>query len=160
MRYEEIRKEHGVHSADVAAVWPVAGQIAPVPIPDMETPAPVHQPAAAADDVPGVVGAMIAASYAAVVATLFLATSGSVYSIFMITVSALFVLIFFTVPRIFMAIEPKSKTRATFDHFLENGMETLTGHSSAKAAMVQMMIVPVFLTFGIGAMGIAAAMIM
>jgi 3-oxoacyl-(acyl-carrier-protein) synthase len=39
-------------------------------------------------------------------------------------------------------------------------METLTGHSTGGAALVQMLIVPVSLTFGILAMAVAAAIYM
>ena len=47
-----------------------------------------------------------------------------------------------------------------FDGFLREGMETMTGHSTSAAALVQMLIVPVMLTLGIAAMGVAAAVYM
>ena len=43
---------------------------------------------------------------------------------------------------------------------MRDGMNTLTGHSTGGAALVQMMIVPVLLTFGVLLMGVAAAMMM
>jgi hypothetical protein len=43
---------------------------------------------------------------------------------------------------------------------MRKGMDTLTGHCSGRAALVQMMIVPVLLTLGVAMMGIAAAIIM
>jgi hypothetical protein len=43
---------------------------------------------------------------------------------------------------------------------MEQGMETLTGHSDAGAALVQMLIVPVLLTFAILATGIYAAIVL
>jgi hypothetical protein len=41
--------------------------------------------------------------------------------------------------------------------FLKRGMETLTGHSSGPAALVQILIVPIFLTLAVLAMGLIIA---
>ena len=43
---------------------------------------------------------------------------------------------------------------------MRDGMNTLTGHSTGGAALVQMMIVHDLLTFGVLLMGVAAAMMM
>ena len=40
---------------------------------------------------------------------------------------------------------------------MHKGLDTLTGHSTGKDALVQMLIVPVLLTLGLLAMGIAGA---
>ena len=77
----------------------------------------------------------------------------------MIAIAAFFVAVFFTVPTIFFGIEPGDARRVSFDRFLSQGIDTLTGHNSGKAALVQMLIVPVLLTVGVIAMGIAAAFI-
>jgi hypothetical protein len=103
---------------------------------------------------------MIAGSYVALLGTFALATVASAHSIYMITICALFLMAYFTVPWLFLKQEPKVLRRPTLDRFMRNGMETLTGHSTGGAALVQMMIVPVFLTLGVAAMGIAAAIIM
>jgi hypothetical protein len=66
-------------------------------------------------------------------------------------------LMFFTVPATFFRVE--GGRRPSFEPFLAQGMDTLTGHSSAGAALVQMLIVPVSLTIGVTAIGIAAAFI-
>ena len=97
---------------------------------------------------------MLAASYATLIGALFLATAGSASSIFAIVIAAIFVAIFFTVPRIFFAVEPMTEKRPGLGVFLNGGMETLTGHCSGPAALVQMMIVPVFLTLAVLAMGL------
>ena len=91
------------------------------------------------------------------ISALAVATLGSAESIFVIVIAALFVVAFFTVPRIFFAVERDSGVRASFDDFLNKGMNTLTGHNSGKAALVQMLIVPIMLTLGVLAMGIAIA---
>lgn len=159
MRQEKISTRQDIDALDVAAVWPATTQLAPVPIPDVS---PFNQelnpePANAAQDVPAGVGRLIVISYAALIGALFLATAGSAYSIYMISISVLFVVMFFTVPRIFLRVEHQRGRRATFERFMHSGMQTLTGHCSGKAALVQMLIVPVFLTLGILAMGVAAA---
>ena len=112
------------------------------------------RPAPAVPDVPASVGGMQAASYAALIGALFVATAGSASSIFAIAIAALFVAIFFTVPRIFFAVEPMTEKRPEFGKFLQLGMETQTGHSGGPAALVQMFVVPVFLTLAVLAMGL------
>ncbi len=101
---------------------------------------------------------MIAASYMALIGALFVATVGSLSSIFAITIAALFVVIFFTVPRIFLAVEPMTERRPGLGKFLTRGMQTLTGHSIGPAALVQMLVVPVFLTLAVLAMGMIIAL--
>jgi len=162
MRHEQIKVKDSYGKVDVAAVWPSTGQVAPLPIPDIEPSAAqeVFRAAPAAPDVPAGVGILIAGSYAALVAAFAFATVASSHSIFMIVISALFVVTFFTVPRIFLGTEPKSGRRPTLERFLSQGMETLTGHSSGRDALVQMLIVPVSLTLGVIVMGIAAAFIL
>jgi hypothetical protein len=112
----------------------------------------------AAPDVPASVGGMIMASYVALIVALYVATAGSLSSIFAIAVAAFFVMIFFAIPRIFFAVEPMTGSRPGFSRFLKRGMETLTGHSSGPAALVQMLVVPVFLTLAVLAMGLIVAL--
>ena len=159
MYREQLVAKQGYDSMDVAAVWPTSASVAPFPVPEME---PIHQrldfrATPAAPDVPAAVGGLIAASYAGLIAALAVATIGSAESIFVIVIAALFVVAFFTVPRIFFAVERDSGVRASFDDFLNKGMDTLTGHNSGKAALVQMLIVPIMLTLGVLAMGITIA---
>ena len=159
MFHERILVEDDRRPANVAAVWPASAQIAPLPIPDVEERPPIgiFQATPAASDVPAGVGALIVASYCALVASLALATVASRESAFAIAIVALFLVAFFTVPRLFFGTEPANKPRPTLDRFLHEGMETLTGHCSGRAALVQMLIVPVLLTVGILAMGVAVA---
>ena len=159
MRHEQLLVKDSHRKVDVAAVWPDGLQIVPLPILDIdEAPAPPQAgPSPAAPDVPGAVGAMIAGSYVLLLGTFALATVASAYSIYMITISALFLIAYFTVPWLFLRQEPKSGRRPSLDRFMRDGMETLTGHSTGREALVQMLIVPVFLTLGAAAMGITAA---
>ena len=160
MRHEKLMKREGVDALDIAAVWPASSQVAPVPVPELAAPIESAQPTPAAPDVPAAVGGMIAASYAAVIGALYFATAGTAHSIYMIAISAMFVAIFFAVPRTFFKVEPMSRSRVRMEEFMRSGIDTATGRASAKAALVQMMVVPVFLVLGITAMGIAASVIM
>lgn len=159
MRYEQVHAGTSYEKVDVAAVWPATAQLAPLPIHDIGRPlvADAFRAAPSAPDMPAAAGGLIAAAYAALIAAF--ATVGSRESIFMIVVSALLVVAYFTVPRIFLRIEPAAGRRPTLGRFLSDGIATMTGHTSGRDALVQMLIVPVLLTVGVIAMGIAAAFI-
>ena len=160
MRYEQIHAGTSYEKVDVAAVWPASAQLAPLPLHDIDRPLRADAfRAVSAPDMPAAAGGLIAAAYAALIAAFALATVGSRESIFMIVVSALFVVAYFTVPRIFLHIEPAAGRRPTLARFLSDGIATMTGHTSGRDALVQMLIVPVLLTVGVIAMGIAAAFI-
>ena len=157
MRREQFIARQGFDAVDIAAVWPTSAQLAPFPIPELEgiSESQEFRATPAAPDVPAAVGAMIAASYAGLIVALAVATVGSAESIFVIVIAALFVIAFFTIPRIFFSVERDSGIRASLDDFLRNGMNTYTGHNSGKAALIQMLIIPIMLTFAVLAMGIA-----
>ena len=162
MRHEQFHLGDSYEKVDVGALWPSVIQVAPLPIPDVKQPCDAERFRAApsAPDVPIGVGGLIVASYAALIAAFAFTTVGSRESVFMVVISALFVVTFFTVPRIFLRVEPRSGAHPNLERFLSEGMSTFTGHSSGKAALVQMLIVPVFLTMGVLAMGIAVAVIL
>lgn len=159
MRHERIAAHSGFTEADIAAVWPTSPQIAPLPIVEIEPSAEpdTHRSTPAAPDVPGSVGGMIAGAYAALIAALFIAAAGSRESVFVITISALFVVMFFGVPRLMFRAEADRSVRPGLARFMREGMDTLTGHSSGMGALVQMLVVPVFLTVGVLVIAIAAA---
>ena len=112
----------------------------------------------AAPDVAAGVGRLIVAAYAGLLLVFFTFFTGSALAMMMVTIAAGFVGIFFAVPRIFFAVEPDSGLRRpSFGDFMYRGIDTLTGHSSGADALIQMLIVPVLLTLGLLAMGIAGA---
>ena len=161
MDREQSFDRHDYDSLDVAAAWPVSTQFAPYPVPEPE-PVSEHQefqPTPAAPDVPAAIGGMIAASYGALMVALAVATTGSGKSIFAIVIAIFFVAVFFAVPRIFFGVEQGNGSRARLDQFFYNGIETLTGHNSGKATLLQMLIVPVLLTLAVLAMGITVAVV-
>ena len=161
MDREQFFARQDYDSIDIAAVWPTSSPLAPLPVPELERTRERQEFRAtpAAPDVPAAVGGMIAASYAGLIVALAVATAGSGKSTFVIAIAALLVIVFFTVPRIFFSVERGSGVRASFDDFMRNGMDTLTGHNSGSSALVQMLIVPVLLTLAVLTMGIAIAMI-
>ena len=156
MRHEEISK-----ARIAAAAWPttmdglVLAEPAEAQVSSGADEAEAVMPAAAAPDVAAGVGIAIVASYVALILVFFAFFAGSLLAAFVITIAAGFVAIFFAIPRIFFGLEPDTSRRPSFSTFMHQGMETLTGHSSGGAALVQMVIVPVLLTLGLLAMGIA-----
>jgi Flp pilus assembly protein TadB len=160
MRHDQIAAKDSYTKIDVAAVWPANPQLVAVPLPAVEefpvTGNAVSSPAA--PELAGGVGGLLLGTYAMLLGALALATVGSAKSLFAVVIAGFFVLMFFAVPAVFFHVEGGGK-RPNFDRFLAQGMDTLTGHTSAGAALVQMLIVPVCLTFGVVAMGVAAALI-
>lgn len=159
MRHDQIKARDSFTTVDLAAVWPASAQVAPLPLPDVEASAEASAftPTPAAPDVPAAVGGMIVASYAALLGSFALATVASAHSVFMLVICGLFLVAYFTVPWLFLRQEPKSGARPTFESFMSLGMETLTGRSTGRAALVQMLVVPVLLTFGALAMAVISA---
>ena len=160
MRHEQVADKASYQKVDIAAVWPASAQVAPLPVPDVEMQAEPFRAAAAAPDVPAGVGVLIAGSYAALVGALAVATMGSKESLFQLAIVVTFLIAFFAVPRLFLGLEPSDGRRPTMGRFMAQGIETLTGHCSGRAALVQMLIVPVLLTFAALAMGVIAAIAM
>ena len=162
MRYQTFQPKSAVTDAPVAAVWPSLEEVLlnreKFPVDGETAPPgevnPAASPTPAAPDVPAAVGRLIVGSYAALILVFFAFFAGSALALFSITVCAFFVGIYCAVPRIFFAVEADSSKRPTLYRFWYEGMETLTGHSNGRDAIIQMMIVPVFLTFGLLAMGI------
>ena len=158
MRHERISQSHVA-----AAAWPtmIEGLVLAEPAREAEEAfAPVAEPAVptpAALDVAAGVGGLIVAAYAGLILVFFAFFAGSPLAAMAVTIAALFVAIFFAVPRIFFAIEPAASRRPTLTAFMHEGIDTLTGHCSGRDALVQMLLVPVLLTLGLLAMGIAGA---
>lgn len=158
MRHERALDKASYEKVDAPHLWTDGPQVVPLPIAEFaEHEAVAQAPTPSAPEVPAAVGGMIAIAYAGLIGAFAVATVGSAESLFAVVIAALFVVAFFTVPRIFLAVEPKAQKRSSFDRFMIDGIQTLTGHNSGPAALIQMLIVPVLLTFAALAMGIAAA---
>lgn len=145
MRHEKIE-------LPVAAVWPQDLQAIGETRVEAAGAAPIL-PTPAAPDVPAAVGKMLVGSYALLVGILFAFMARSPIATFSILIAAGFVAIYFAVPWLFLKVEADKSRRPSFDGFMDRGMDTLTGRTAGKDALVQMLIVPVFLSFGLAAMG-------
>jgi hypothetical protein len=151
MEYQRLSTARG---NAVAAVWPtvaVEGKTAPAEaqaevVPFTATPAMA--------DVPTGVARLIVAPYAALIAVFFALFANSALATFSIIICAFFVAMYFGVARIFLAVEASPSRRPSFDRFMRVGMDTMTGRSSGRDALLQMLIVPVLVTMGLAAMGI------
>jgi hypothetical protein len=152
MRHEQAGAFRRFDAIDAAVIWPSAADLAPAPICELERSAP------AAPDLPVAIGRMLAGSYAALIAVCLLTLGGSREAMFAIVVSGLYVLIYCAVPLIFLRVEADPCPRPTLRAFLRGGIDTATGHLSGRAALVQMLVVPVMLTFCLLAIGTMAGL--
>jgi pimeloyl-ACP methyl ester carboxylesterase len=156
MRHERISTTNVA-----AAAWPAGIErlVLTAPTPS-ETPSAEQvfaRPETAVPDIAPGVGRLIVGAYAGLLTVLFAFFTGSALALFAVTIAAGFAIAFFTVPILFLRVEADRSRRPSLDGFLYQGMQTLTGHCSGRDALVQMLVVPVLLTFGLAAMGIAGA---
>jgi hypothetical protein len=159
MRYQPIEPKSAGPDAPVAAVWPsfeqallarrTPGQAATA----AEAAAPFSAESAA-PDVPAAVGRLVVAPYVALLAVFFALFAGSPLAFFSISICAVFVAMYFAVPRIFFAVEADPARRPTLSQFMDRGLQTLTGRTGGRDALIQMLIVPVLVTLGLATMGI------
>ena len=152
MRHEKL-DQAALNAVDIAAVLPAGSRGAQL----FEAEArPV--PAAAAPDVPLAAGMMIVAAYTVLLISLGLATVAPGPSLFALLICGFFAFMFFSVPAAFFKVEAGGGERTSMARFLAQGLQTNTGHCNGGAALVQMLVVPVTLTFGVLCMGLAAAL--
>ena len=112
-------------------------------------------PATSVPDVPVAVGGLVAGTYLGLIGILFAFMARSPLAAFCIAIAAVFVVIFLAVPTVFLRVEAEARRRPSFGRFMHEGMDTLTGRVGGRDALLQMLIVPVFLALGLTAMGIA-----
>lgn len=152
MRHEQIENHGSFDIVELAQVWP-NGSPSPV-APLSEIAGSMRRSTAAAPDVPVAAGVMMVAAYGALFAgfPLLIAHDGS--SAFAIAMGAFYLFMFFGIPFLFFKVEGDTTRRPELSTFLERGMHTATGHISGKAALAQMLAVPVLLAFGVLAIGL------
>lgn len=156
MRHETIDQRHDTDSRDIAAVWPSTTQVAPLPLSELEPARVAVDHPGAAPDVPAVAGSLLVAVYGSLLAVLAIGTTGSGKSLLSIVVAAFFLFMFFAVPAVFLGVADEKAERPSLARFMEQGMQTLNGHSTGGAALVQMFAVPVCLIFGMLLTGVLA----
>jgi hypothetical protein len=155
MKYQRLSTVRSNSNDAVAAVWPttaVEAAIAPAAAENVEEVAFVPTPAMA--DLPSGVGRLLVGTYASLILVFFALFANSTLAAFSIVVCAFFVTMFFAVPRIFLAVEAAPGRRPSLDRFMHTGLDTLTGRTTGRDVLIQMLIVPVLVTLGLAAMGI------
>jgi len=163
MRHDWLQHRDRFDIVDLASVWPKGDGAVQAPLAQIEAGAPYsprQAPAPAVPDMPAAVGKLIVGLYAAIIAAFALTMAKGGQASFMIAISALYVTIFLAVPRIFLAVEADGSPRPSWREFLLRGMATQTGHLSGRAALVQILIVPVLLLTAISAMGVTALLVL
>lgn len=159
MRHDWLQHRDRFDIVDVAAVWPRGDGAVQAPLGEIEAGAPAS-PAPSVPDMPVAVGKLIVAIYAAIIAAFALTMAKGGQASFMIAISAFYVAMFLAVPRIFLGVEGDRSRRPSWREFLARGMQTQTGPMSGRAALVQILIVPVLLLTAISAMGLIALMVL
>ncbi len=160
MRYQPIDSKAASPDSPVAAVWPsfeealLSRQPLELDLVRDKEAAPAVSSAPAAPDVPAAVGRLVVAPYVALLGVFFALFAGSPLALFSIAICSVFVAMYFAVPRIFFAVEADPARRPSLSQFMHGGLQTLTGRTSGKDALIQMLIVPVLVTFGLMTMGI------
>lgn len=158
MRHQTIQQPHERDAVDVPAVWPATTQLAPLPVTDQGD-GHVHMSEDAAPDLPLAAGVFIVGIYCVLLLLLAIGTTGSGQSLMAIVVDAFFLCMFFTIPAAFLGLGNGGKPHPSLARFMEDGMETLTGHTSGTEALVQMLMVPVCLAFELVCIGITVAIV-
>ncbi len=152
MKHDQLKRDRDFDVVDVAAIWPRPDGGLQVPLGQVEA-GLARAPAPAVPDMPVAVGRMIVGVYAAIILAFALTMARGGEASFMIAISAGYVAIFLAVPRIFLAVEADASRRPSLSQFLERGIDTWTGHLSGRAALVQIMIVPLLVLAAISIIG-------
>lgn len=119
-----------------------------------------RRPETSVPDMPHAVGRLIVAVYATLIGVLALTMARNASTAFVIAIDVVFVIAFLSVPAIFLGIEGDPAKRPSLARFLEDGMSTATGYLSGSGALVQILVVPVLLSLGLLAIGIAGLIIL
>jgi hypothetical protein len=112
-------------------------------------------PESAAPYLPPAVGWMMVAAYAISMFGFLLFFTGSHQVLFMLVVGLFYLTIYVAVPMIFLRIQPRTGRQVNWSRFLDQGMETWTGHLSGKQAAVQILAIPAALALAVFGIGIA-----
>ena len=148
------------HAADLADLVP------PADSPESLTPAsstvvlPLEGKPATATLHP-LVYRLVAAAFFWMLAVFALVFAGAAEALFMIAVSALYFAVYIGTPWLMSVIGQAAPPagRASFKRFLRGDFETATGRCGAKAAVFQVLVVPVALAALCGAIGLVIVLV-
>ena len=153
MRHEELKNRDSFDVVEISTLdGPASAALAELDL------GRERRPEAAVPDVPRAIGAMLAATYAAIVGLFALTIANAGQAPFMIAIDVMFLVAFFAVPVIMLKLEPDRSRRPSMSRFMAQGMQTYTGHVSGGGALTQMFVVPVLLAFAVLAIGIIATL--
>ena len=113
-------------------------------------------PEGSVPDLPVGVGVLLVAAYGAILGAFLLAFAGDAEVGLVIGVCAVYLAVYLGVPAVMLRIEPKATSRPGMGDFFEKGLQTWTGHVTAKEALAQMLTIPAALT--VAAVGIGVIM--
>ncbi len=113
-------------------------------------------PESSVPDLPVGVGMLVVAAYGAILGAFLLAFAGDAEVGLVIGVCAVYLAVYLGVPAVMLRIEPKIARRPDMGDFLDKGLDTWTGHVTAKEALAQMLTIPAALT--VAAVGIGVIM--
>jgi hypothetical protein len=108
---------------------------------------------AAAPDVPREIGYMILAAYVAIMSAFLVLFTGSAEATMMVVISTLYATIFFAVPIIFLKTENRP-SRLRLSTFMKDGLDTWTGHVDGRAAIIQMLSIPITIAVAVTTIGL------
>lgn len=152
MRHEELRKVEAFDIVELAEAWPdCAAELPAVREPVMGAPSVPDMPAAA--------GIMMIAVYAGLMGIFALTIAHDAPAGFAVAIGVFFIAMFFAVPAVFLSVEQDGSRRPSLSAFMERGIDTATGRISGAGALVQMLVVPVLLAFGVLAIGVITLVI-
>ncbi|WP_421854902.1 hypothetical protein [Novosphingobium sp.] len=108
---------------------------------------------AAVPDLPSEIGLMILGSYGAIMAAFLALFMRSADAAMMVVISTGYVVMYLTVPSLFLKTESRSG-RLSMAKFMADGIETWTGHVGGRAALVQILSIPLTIACAVTAIGI------
>jgi hypothetical protein len=155
MRHEQVKLGESFDIIDAAAIWPRADTSIQGPIGELD-----QRATPAVPDVPAAIGRFIVAIYSSLILAFYLTMGLSGEATFMIAISGCYMAIFLAVPRLFLAVEKDSSKRPDLRRFMAEGVDTFTGRMSGASALVQILVVPLFLTLAIVAIGLTGLWIL
>jgi hypothetical protein len=113
---------------------------------------------AAAPDVPAGLGAAIAAAYGLMMVGFLIFFAGSADNLLALAVDAIYLVMFLGVPALMFAVEGRSR-RVIWFQFLNKGLTTWTRHVEGRAAVAQIMTIPLTVAAGVFGLGLIAHLV-
>lgn len=114
-------------------------------------------PSLAAPDMPAAIGWTLLAAYGWILLVFWITFAGHADAAFMVAISTAYCIVFAAVPWSFLRIEQRARPapRRSWSDFTGHGLDTFTGVLDGKAAMAQILSVPIALAITTTGIGVA-----